>query len=598
MVRLPSGPPPLPVLGNLLDIGLGKGLGIGEQPHVRMTSLAQKYGDVMALSMGSSEPEPWVVLSSPEAVHEAFVKRGNDFSGRPMVASMAVSSGGGKGFAQPTMTKELRELRRVAFTSLFSSSAVEQAQLNLDAESKALADHLLRLQSSRGAPELRPALRRAVTNMVCTYVFSTRVPFATERATAASDSGAVGGDAESVALTRELAEVVDEIWKSLTATATTAADLLLPAAQPTARAIVNAPLAALVERRNRLLTALVARRVKERELRASRVMAGAGAAAAGAEAAAVGGEAAVAGGAASSADASSADAGSADMLDALLDAGLSEEELLYTLVDLFVAGVNTVATTLEWTLLLTANDQQAQARARAEALRVSLHPSAARGRSDRLAAAGAAGGGSAGGSVGGGVAASTPASSPHILALVSETLRYKPPLLLPRRAVRDSTVSGFHIKAGTLILANNHALTQQGQWWRQPNIFRPARFLEEEAALRLGAPSRAGTAEACKFIPFSVGARVCPGARLAEAQLTSATRVLLSRVRWARDGDTPIDLSEEYSLTLRPAVSQRLRFSPVVVSPRRKRPAAAAGGVTRGVVVPTARGISNKIPPV
>ena len=41
------------------------------------------------------------------------------------------------------------------------------------------------------------------------------------------------------------------------------------------------------------------------------------------------------------------------------------------------------------------------------------------------------------------------------------------------------------------------------------------------------------------------------------------------------------------------AVSQRLRFSPVVVSPPRKRPAAAVGGVTRGVVVPTARGISK-----
>ena len=32
-----------------------------------------------------------------------------------------------------------------------------------------------------------------------------------------------------------------------------------------------------------------------------------------------------------------------DMLDVLLDAGLPEEDVLYTLVDLFVAGVNTVA---------------------------------------------------------------------------------------------------------------------------------------------------------------------------------------------------------------------------------------------------------------
>ena len=118
-------------------------------------------------------------------------------------------------------------------------------------------------------------------------------------------------------------------------------------------------------------------------------------------------------------------------------------------------------------------------------------------------------------------------------------LRCKPPLLPPRRAVRDSTICGFDIKAGTLVLANNHALTQSARWWRDPALFRPSRFLEEEAGLRLRPPGTtaragAGDVDACKFIPFSIGARVCPGARLAEAQLyAAATRVLLSSVRWA-----------------------------------------------------------------
>ena len=131
MLRLPSGPPPLPLVGNLLDIGMGKGIGLGPQPHVRMTTLAEQYGDVMALRMGGAEPEPWVVLSSPAAVHDAFVARGGDFSGRPMVSSMAVSSGGGQGFAQPTMTKRLRELRGLAFSTLFGAAAVEQAEMKL-----------------------------------------------------------------------------------------------------------------------------------------------------------------------------------------------------------------------------------------------------------------------------------------------------------------------------------------------------------------------------------------------------------------------------------------------------------------------------------
>ena len=45
-------------------------------------------------------------------------------------------------------------------------------------------------------------------------------------------------------------------------------------------------------------------------------------------------------------------AGKGDMLDVLLDAGLPEADVMYTLVDLFVAGVNTVSTALEWMLLI------------------------------------------------------------------------------------------------------------------------------------------------------------------------------------------------------------------------------------------------------
>ena len=41
--------------------------------------------------------------------------------------------------------------------------------------------------------------------------------------------------------------------------------------------------------------------------------------------------------------------------------------MLYTLVDLFVAGINTVSTSLEWWLLLAAKEPLVQARARADA---------------------------------------------------------------------------------------------------------------------------------------------------------------------------------------------------------------------------------------
>ena len=93
MVRLtPPSAPSVPVFGSLPFIGLGKAAGLGPPPHIRMAQLAEQYGDVMELKMGRA---PWVVLSSPSSVHEAFVLKGDAFSGRPMVPSMSISSGGG-----------------------------------------------------------------------------------------------------------------------------------------------------------------------------------------------------------------------------------------------------------------------------------------------------------------------------------------------------------------------------------------------------------------------------------------------------------------------------------------------------------------------
>ena len=136
----PPGPPALPFVGHLPLIGLGKAFDIGPMPHVRLAALAEVHGDVMSIRMGD---EPWVVLSSPEAVHEAFVVNGKAFSGRPMVPSMKVSSGNGKGFARPTLTPELRTLRGTAMTRLFGAAQVERSRKQLQHETHLLAEHLI-----------------------------------------------------------------------------------------------------------------------------------------------------------------------------------------------------------------------------------------------------------------------------------------------------------------------------------------------------------------------------------------------------------------------------------------------------------------------
>ena len=397
-------------------------------------------------------------------------------------------TGGGQGFAQPTLTPELASLRRLAFASLFDSPQVARAQLELEDEAVRLAEHLLALTTSGGAAELRPALRHCVTNCVLRYTFSARVPFSSEGGGEAASSTphsprSLPHDvphSPQYAELVELVELVGEIWGVLTATSTTMTDLLAPPGLATGAAY--APLRALVARRDALLRGLVAAR--RREARATT-------------------------------------AAPRDMLDVLLAAQLTDGEVLYTLVDLFVAGINTVSTSLEWLLLLAAKEPLVQARARADA--------------------------------------------GYAQALVKEVLRDKPPLLLPRRALEDASVGGYHIAAGSVVYANNYALAHGERWWIEPSAFRPERWLQEEQRLSAGG---AGGKDACKYIPYSIGRRVCPGSRLADAELATVSDVLLRELRWSRA--SPLDLSEEYSLTLAPARSQSLVFSRAASPPRRR----------------------------
>ncbi|KAL8536929.1 hypothetical protein ACS0TY_012205 [Phlomoides rotata] len=69
--KLPPGPKPLPVVGNLLQLG--------DAPHQTLAKLSKTYGPLMSLHLGSVYT---VVVSLPEMAKEIFQKQGQGFSGR------------------------------------------------------------------------------------------------------------------------------------------------------------------------------------------------------------------------------------------------------------------------------------------------------------------------------------------------------------------------------------------------------------------------------------------------------------------------------------------------------------------------------------
>lgn len=79
----PPGPWSLPVIGNIFLFG--------KAPHKNVTRLAQHYGRIFSMKLGSREV---IILNDIDTVKEALLQRGSDFSSRPPLHSFITSSRG------------------------------------------------------------------------------------------------------------------------------------------------------------------------------------------------------------------------------------------------------------------------------------------------------------------------------------------------------------------------------------------------------------------------------------------------------------------------------------------------------------------------
>ncbi len=185
---------------------------------------------------------------------------------------------------------------------------------------------------------------------------------------------------------------------------------------------------------------------------------------------------------------------------------------------LVIAGHETVASALSWTLLLLADHPVVQQR---------LH--------DELDAALPDGGAPAWADL---------ARLPYTRAVVDEALRLFPPAwVLTRRAERDDVVCGVALPAGSLVVISPWLVHRRATEWPQPLVFDPGRFAAERSTTPRGS-----------YLPFGVGPRLCIGRDFAvvEAVLVLATVLRGHRVTLPRDGGQAQRPRVEASVTLRP----------------------------------------------
>jgi cytochrome P450 family 2 subfamily U polypeptide 1 len=171
------------------------------------------------------------------------------------------------------------------------------------------------------------------------------------------------------------------------------------------------------------------------------------------------------------------------------------EQLIHSIRDLAGAGTDTTANTILWALAILANNPDVQDRIREEIDLVVPR--------DRLPSM------------------HDQSKMPFVDATTLEIMRWKTlvPLSLPHMTLGDTSVGNYFIPTGALVLVNLHAANMDPKVFKDPEVFRPERFLDNDGRV-IGRES---------VISFSLGKRSCLGEILARAELFHILTGLVQR---------------------------------------------------------------------
>lgn len=230
-------------------------------------------------------------------------------------------------------------------------------------------------------------------------------------------------------------------------------------------------------------------------------------------------------------------AGRTDILSLLVDArdedggSLGEEDLRDQLVTLLVAGHETTATSLAWTLHLVLGDARVRAKLLAEVLD---------------------------GARAGALTPERIAKMEYLDAVLREALRLRPVIPLVGRVLkRPMTVAGFDLPAGVAVAPSVYLTQRNPAVWGDAEAFRPERFVGNKPSPQ-------------EWFPFGGGIRRCIGMAFALYEMKMVLATVVSRVDLRAAPGRPV-VAVRRAITLAPS-----RGMPVVVSSRWPRDAGAS----------------------
>jgi cytochrome P450 len=221
-----------------------------------------------------------------------------------------------------------------------------------------------------------------------------------------------------------------------------------------------------------------------------------------------------------------------DLLDHMLKAEdpetgrrMSPTDLLHNMQFFIVAGHETTALALSWSLLLLALYPALQERAREEARAALGEKAAEAGHLEAI---------------------------PFVKQVIEEAMRLYPPVgMLARNALGADVLCDRQVLPNDVLFLPIYALHRHQMWWENPNHFDPGRFSPEATRSR----------DRYVYLPFGAGPRVCVGANFAMMQAHIILATLVARFRFAPATESlPVPTM---SMTVRPDTGVRLAVKPL-----------------------------------
>lgn len=201
---------------------------------------------------------------------------------------------------------------------------------------------------------------------------------------------------------------------------------------------------------------------------------------------------------------------------------MTDAELIANLYGLMVAGHETSAVALGWSLWLLAKDQASQERLREEVRAVT-------GDAD--------------------IGPDTVEKLQFTKQVIQEAMRLFPPIAALGRQPRENTTLGPHavLKSEPIFVAI-WALHRHEKLWDEPSAFDPDRFAPEAAKKR----------HRCAYLPFGAGPRICIGMAFAMLEMQAILATLVRDFRFSPVEGHRLELAPDFTTRARGGLPLRV----------------------------------------